>query len=311
MKFGKLADISNVDFSLPPDDAGTTRFLEHLPERTEPPKIYVGCTGWGMKEWVGKTYPKGAKAKEFLNYYIQQFNTIELNTTHYRTPDKETIYKWKAAASGRWSDFKFCPKVLQVISHSKELGVGTGRIERFCESVSGLEKNLGCSFLQLPPYFGGERLPMLERFLEHFDNAIPLAIEIRHESWFTNRNFFESIFKLFEKYNISTVISDVAGRRDVLHQRLTTDTAMVRFVGNDLVESDFTRIDDWVSRLKIWMEKGLREIYFFTHEPDNILAPELAYYFVKKVQSVCAHLKPEIRGPKFYEANNNEQMSLF
>jgi len=77
MKFGKLPDITQVDFTLPPDPAGTTTILAKLPP-SKAPKLYVGCTGWGMKEWVGKVYPEKTKAKDYLTHYTKQFNTIEL-----------------------------------------------------------------------------------------------------------------------------------------------------------------------------------------------------------------------------------------
>jgi hypothetical protein len=89
----------------------------------------------------------------------------------------------------------------------------------------------------------------------------------------------------------------VAGRRDVLHMRLTTPSAMIRFVGNNLHPTDYTRIDAWVERLKVWFANGLQQLYFFVHEPDNITSPELATYLIEKLNRVCGfNLKP----PKMY-----------
>ena len=69
MKFGKLPDISGVNFKLPPDAPGTTRLLSGLEKREVPPRLFIGCTGWSMKEWVGRVYPKGTKAKDYLKAY--------------------------------------------------------------------------------------------------------------------------------------------------------------------------------------------------------------------------------------------------
>ena len=88
MKFGKLQDISKVDFTLPPDAGENELFFDRLP-KSENVTIYIGCTGWSMKEWVGRVYPKGTKTKDYLQHYGKQFNTIELNTTHYRIPSFE------------------------------------------------------------------------------------------------------------------------------------------------------------------------------------------------------------------------------
>lgn len=305
MKFGKLPDITQVDFTLASDPLETAITLREKGNKEIPLHFYIGCTGWAMKEWVGKVYPFGAKSKDYLQHYTKQFNTIELNTTHYRTPDKATILKWKNDAA---ADFKFCPKILQTISHSRNLGIGSGQILAFCEAIQGLEEKLGCSFMQLPPYFGKDRLKLLESFLKQFPSHIPLALEFRHESWFENLATQQALFSILEKYAISTVITDVAGRRDVLHLRLTTPTAMIRFVGNGLDATDYTRIDQWVERIVQWQQLGLNEVYFFTHEPDNLLAPDLAKYLREKLDG---HKNIITRGPKFYDDGVGEQMSLF
>ena len=301
MKFGKLPDISNVNFNLPDVVDKNIELLKNYNNTNT--TIHVGCTGWSMKEWVGKVYPQKTKTKDYLKYYAQQFNTIELNTTHYRIPDIATIEKWKNEST---DDFRFCPKILQNISHRNDLGMG-GLLDAFCNAIIMLEEKLGCCFIQLPPYFGADRLGQLENFLERFPKEIPLAVEVREESWFANERNSEALFSLLKKYNKSTVITDVAGRRDVCHMRLTNDIAMVRFVGNALHSTDYQRIDTWVNKIKEWSEAGLRELYFFPHEPDNLLAPDLSLYLVEQLQK---HVNAEIRGPKFYQ-NEDQQMSLF
>ena len=304
MKFGKLPNIENVDFKLPPEDGRNEALLKKYPPNASP-TLYVGCTGWGMKEWVGTVYPKGTKAKDFLRHYTKQFNTIELNTTHYRIPTLETIHKWKAAAT---EDFHFCPKIPQPISHSRDLGLSKDQILVFCESIQGLEAQLGYSFMQLPPYFGYDRLGILEKFLHFFPKRIPLAIEVRHESWFSNPAHLADLTDLLQEQNTTFVITDVAGRRDVLHQKLTQPVTMVRFVGNNLHPTDYQRIDEWIVQLNTWFENGLQSAYLFTHEPDNLKAPELAEYVVQQAQQLIPNIKT--RGPKFNNTTNG-QMSLF
>ncbi len=305
MKFGKLADISTVDFQLPQNHQQTESFLSNLSPSIGKPQLFVGCTGWSMKEWIGKIYPKGTKASDYLHFYSRQFNTIELNTTHYRIPTNAIIQKWKGAIP---KDFQFCPKIPQSISHSRDLGLSGQSIELFCEAIQGLELNLGCCFMQLPPYFDYKRLGILEHFLQRFPSHIPLAIEIRHESWFSDAHALQSFFQLLERLRFSSVITDVAGRRDVLHQGITSTTAMIRFVGNNLLPSDYSRIDEWIIRLDEWFKKGLRKVYFFPHEPDNILAPDLSLYLVTKVQEQLPYV--EVRGPQFLQ-EKPPQLSLF
>lgn len=307
MKFGKLPDISDVDFSLPADAPGNAQRLSALPANGAAPQLYIGCTGWSMKEWVGSVYPKGTKAKDYLKAYSLQFNTIELNTTHYRIPNAQTIDKWYREST---ADFRFCPKVPQTISHSKSLGLGTDLIPTFCTAIAGLREKLGCCFLQLPPYFGADRQPQLEQFLQAFPAEIQLAVEVRHESWF-NEQSLEPMLNTLHRLQRSVVITDVAGRRDVLHMGVTNATAMVRFVGNGLHPTDYARAADWVGRLKQWAQQGVKEIYFFPHEPDNLLAPEMAAHFYEAVAEGIPAI--QTRGPELSEPGDpkGEQMSLF
>lgn len=321
MKFGKLPDVSNVNFSIPCDMPGTREALEKTKRRrdreteglsdsenkglSDRVKFYMGATGWTMKEWIGTLYPADAKQKDFLKYYSQQFNTIEMNTTHYRIPTDEMVEKWKKESA---PDFKFCPKIPQTISHSSNLSVNTDLIEQFTEVISGLGEKLGCCFMQMPPYFGADRLAVLEAFLKKIPGNIPLAIEVRHESWFDHVKNAIQLFELLEKYHVSTVITDVAGRRDVLHMRLTTGTAMVRFVGNGLHPTDFTRLNDWMWRIDSWYEQGLEKVYFFLHEPEETQVPELATYLLKILKPFPRY---DIRGPKIINENSGQQISLF
>lgn len=292
MDFGKLPSVDNVDFSLPPEPPQNATLLAALPKVTKS-TIYLGATGYNMKAWVGHWYPPGAKDKDFLRYYGAQFNTIEHNTTHYRIPDAATVERWREETP---ADFRFCPKIPQTISHARDLGLNSGQIPVFCEAVAGLEEKLGCCFLQVPPHFSTRDLNLLARFLEYFPSEIPLAVEVRHESFFQKTAASEDFFQLLQTHNIATVITDVAGRRDVCHLRLTNRRVLVRFVGNGLHPSDYQRIENWSERLKIWLDAGLHEVYFFTHEPDNLLAPDLAVFCVEtfsdKIPSVA------LRGPK-------------
>lgn len=304
MKFGKIDTIENVDFRLPPDASGTIQALEKNHSTAANRHLYIGCTGWGMKEWVGKYYPPGAKTADYLKFYGQQFNTIELNTTHYRIPDQKTVEKWQQETP---DDFRFCPKLPQIISHSNDLGFGAETTLLFAESVHHLFEKLGCCFIQLPPYMGPEKLPVIERFFKHFPNHIPLALELRHEAWFTDGAAFEALCSLMEAYQIAPVLTDVAGRRDVLHMRLTTDTVLIRFVGNGLHPSDYSRINSWAERLSVWFDLGLKSLYFFCHEPDNLLSPELAQYAYKQFSKIK---DVHSRGPKLIQPKI-EQMRLF
>jgi uncharacterized protein YecE (DUF72 family) len=285
MDFGKLPSVENVDFALPPDHPATAAVLAQPPPSAHGPQVYVGCPVWTCREWLGKWYPATAKEKDYLHFYARQFNTIELNTTHYRIPDPATIERWRAAVN---REFAFCPKWPQQISHDNLLQNIDAPAQAFVESIRELKQNLGLSFLQLPPGFSPRQHDILAKFIEKFAAVIPLAVEFRHADWFRNHAEAAEIFDLMRNHNVATVITDVAGRRDVLHLRLTTPIAVIRFVGNALHPTDYQRIDDWIIRISQWLEQGLRKLYFFVHEPDpNTLSPELSVYLIRKLNEAC------------------------
>jgi uncharacterized protein YecE (DUF72 family) len=283
MKFGKLGKIDGIDFTMPPTPKTTVELLKNSAQNKSAPVILSGCTGWSMKEWQGSFYPKNAKSQDFLRFYARQFNTIELNSTYYRIPDKKTVDKWvEQTVPG----FKFAPKIPQIISQSEDLSLRESYIESFTEVIAALDDRLGISFLQLPPNFGPRNIRTLEQFLKRFPTSeIPLSVELRNENWFVEKDM-TMLQDLLAAYNVGIVLSDVAGRRDVLHMYLSNNTAIIRFVGNDLHQSDFSRLDAWMIRLKEWVELGLREVYFFHHQDNNLLAPEMTIYFNRKVNEM-------------------------
>lgn len=302
MDFGKLPSVDAVDFSLPPEPPENAEVLDGIRRSL---RVYVGATGYNMKAWVGRWYPAGTPERQFLAGYGRQFNTIEFNTTHYRIPDAATIARWRTAVP---DDFRFCPKIPQTVSHARRLIGARADMEQFCDAILGLGDVLGCCFMQLPPHFGPERLTDLAHFLEVFAPKIPLAVEVRHPAFFSDTEAGQALFSLLHAHQTTAVITDVAGRRDVCHGRLTTRRTLIRFVGNALHPTDFSRTRAWAERLAYWAEKGLEEAYFFGHEPDNLLAPELAAF---AVQTFCQHLpNAQLRGPT-PEIPPAQQMTLF
>ncbi len=292
MDFGKLPSVDQVDFQLPAEPAQNAGVLAIL-QKPSNPTLYLGPTGYNMKPWVGKWYPPGARESDFLRHYAAQFNTIEFNTTHYRIPDEATVERWAEAVP---LDFRFCPKIPQSISHARDLGLSGSEMPVFCTAIQRLGPKMGCCFIQLPPHFIPRELNVLARFLDYFSKKIPLAVEVRNPAFFQNTAGGEAFFELLEKHSVAAVITDVAGRRDVCHLRLTNARTLIRFVGNGLHPSDYSRVEAWAERLKTWFDHGLQEAYFFTHEPDNLLAPELTAFCAEIFRQALPAIT--LRGPK-------------
>lgn len=296
MKFGKIQaeEIDTIHFDLPLDHPQGQKMLKQQASRTNT-QIYVGCPVWVNKKWIGSTYPLGTKDKDFLKHYTRQFNSIELNTTHYSLPPQASLERWKKQSQ---KGFKYSPKFLQEISHQKILeGKAQELTKVFCDTLQELGDSLGLSFLQLPPYFAPKDFRYLELFLEQLPPSFPLSIEVRHPQWF-QQNHLDMLGQLLQAHQAATVITDVAGRRDVLHMYLSSPKVMIRFVGNSLHTTDYQRCDQWVQRIKEWIDLGMEEIYFFVHQPDNDLSPDLVRYFIQKLNQE-AHL--QIVAPKIFQ----------
>lgn len=284
MEFGKVSDLEPVDWTLP--EADVSFRPQGLASR-----ILLGTPAWGHREWVGKIYPAKTPASDYLTHYARNFGTIELNTTHYRIPDQGLVERWRARVP---EEFLFCPKISQGISHGPGGLLDRALREEWVRSLGFFGAQLGPSFLQLPPSFDYSRKAELFHFLRDWPDEKPLAIEFRHGSWFTPaRMILPALGQYLRERSMGLVITDVAGRRDLLHGSVTAPFALVRFIGNGLHPTDFSRLADWAVRLKEWREAGVERVFFFLHQPDDLLAPEIADHAIKLFNEVLgAGLEP-------------------
>lgn len=275
MKFGAVDHPENIDFTLPPDHPDTKKTLGEYKSATSGFEVSVGCAKWNKTDLKG-FYPKGTKDE--LSYYSRQFNSIELNSTHYGVPKKEQVTLWKEKTP---PNFKFFPKIPQTISHFKRLIEVKEEVENFVETMSHLDEKLGMIFLQVHDNFQPKDMSRVERFVAEFPKDVPLAIEVRNQTWFEGKAADE-FYKILQSYHVSNIIVDTAGRRDMLHMRLSSEEAFVRFVGAN-VASDYTRLDDWVDRIESWKDQGLQKLYFFVHQNIEEASPLLSAHFIEKL----------------------------
>ncbi len=274
MQFGKVENPSEIDFSLPADAPETIKILQK--NKSGNFNAYVGCAKWNRADLKG-FYPRGTKDE--LSYYSTQFNSIELNATFYGMPKPEQVIEWKNKTP---SGFKFFPKITNSVSHYKRLINIKEPVSTFCDAISNFEEKLGMAFLQLHDNFKPKDFDRLKIMIEEFPKVIPLAVEVRNEEWFSNTTASNELFELLSQYGIANIIVDTAGRRDMLHMRLTSPTAFIRYVGANH-ESDYTRLDDWVERISVWKKQGLENLYFFVHQNVELASPLLSAYFIKRL----------------------------
>jgi uncharacterized protein YecE (DUF72 family) len=276
MEFGKIShNLDAINFALPPSHPGSLKVLGE--QKAQQVKVYVGCPIWSDNSFVGRIYPSHARPSNYVKYYAKQFNSIELNISHYKQLDPLTIQHWVELTS---RDFKFFPKVQNLISHTPVLRQNADVMRDFLNNMKYFGNKLGMPFLQLPESYTSSKLNDLLTFLD--DVAMNgFAIELRHQSWFNNASVLKQISNYFYKNDLTFLLLDTGGKREVIHQRLTSKTAFIRFLANDLHPTDYTRINDWVKQLTIWIENGLEEICFFVHTPTNALMPDIVTYFIK------------------------------
>lgn len=296
MKFGKVPNPELIDFTLAKTHQKTVKLLSSF-NKVDTPNIYVGCAKWNKADLKG-FYPKGTKDE--LGYYSKQFNSIELNATFYRQYSAEQFEKWQLKTP---KVFKFFPKLTQDISHFKRLQGVQDSVNLFLDNAVHLQEKLGTIFLQMHEGFNSSNFDNLQNFVISWPKEIKLAIEVRNENWFNNLTVFNEYTQLLEENNIANILVDTAGRRDMLHMRLTNNEAFIRFVGANH-PTDYERLDAWVYRLKEWSDLGLKNIHFFIHQNIEVESPLLAAYFIKKVNKA---LGVDLKIPN---ESINQQMSL-
>lgn len=286
MEFGKLANVDHVNWEIPRDNPLSIQYLQKNPASNL--VIDTGAPAWSHKEWLGKIYPEKTKTAEYLYHYSRYFSTIELNTTHYQIPTKDKVDKWISLID---PEFIFCPKVYKEISHAPRGLLNKDLLKDWYQFISLLGNNLGPCFLQLPPNFFYEYKTELFQFLKQWPQEFKLALEFRHASWFQNHQILPALVSYLQGSGMGLVILDVAGRRDLVHTSISSDFSILRFIGNELHPTDTTRAQAWSDRFVKWRLAGLKNLFLFVHEPDDILMPDMHEIFVKELEQRSLSLR--------------------
>jgi uncharacterized protein YecE (DUF72 family) len=235
----------------------------------------VGCAKWNRQD-LKNFYPRGTKDE--LEYYASQFNAIELNATFYRYNSGQIAGWYKKVPNG----FRFFPKMTRQVSHQKWLSDVKNITESFISSVLNFREKLGTIYLQLHDNFAPKYFDRVTEFIEHWPKEYALAVEFRHTDWYNDPSVANELYQLLEENSVANIIVDTAGRRDLMHMRLTKNEAFIRYVGANH-PTDYTRLDEWAKRLKTWIDQGLRNIHFFLHQNEERESPHLGAHFIKKL----------------------------
>ncbi len=289
----------------------------------EPPApFYLGCPEWANADWRGSLFPEGAKPADFLRGYASVFNTVEGNTTFYALPRAEIIARWKDETP---ETFRFCLKMPQRLSHELRLQGVEADLTQMFRTFAPLESRLGPLFLQLPASFGPRDLPALEAFLEQLSADFRYAVEVRHPEFFSRGPAENRLDALLQRHQVARMVFDTtelysstetdpdtreAQRkkpRVAFRDTVTTDHALVRYVGHLEDSRNLPALHRWADQVARWIQAGLTP-WFFVHTPGDRTAPELAQTFHQLVRQRLPEL-PEL--PAFPQDPEAAQLSLF
>lgn len=144
------------------------------------PQAYIGCSGFSERLWKGFFYPEELASKDFLAFYSQKLNAVEINSTFYRKPTQKTLQNWYHVTP---EYFKFFIKIPKTISHIAKLTDTHDVTVEFCEHIAtGLQEKLAGFLFQLPPSFKYSE-ENLQKVIATVDSRWLNVVEFRHVSW--------------------------------------------------------------------------------------------------------------------------------
>ena len=158
--------------------------------------IRIGPAGWSYEDWNGVVYPTAARKLDPLEYLSHYFDTIEVNSSFYRTPPATHSKSWVRRVSGNPS-FRFTTKLYKGFTHDAAFPVASevDAFLRYLEPLAG-EGRLGAVLAQYPWSFRNTE-SALRRIGETADALAPhpLVVEVRHGG-FDDPHFFAMLERL-------------------------------------------------------------------------------------------------------------------
>src|SRR5438132_1050321 len=123
---------SNIGPSGVPDGFGI------LSNVNQPP-ILLGTSSFTATGWQGSFYPKGLRPADYLSYYAQHFDTVEIDSTFYAAPNVSVVRSWNAKTP---EGFLFAAKVPQEITHKRVLKDCDEECKILLTTMKGLDEEL-------------------------------------------------------------------------------------------------------------------------------------------------------------------------
>ena len=225
-------------------------------------KVFIGTSGWAYNHWIDVFYPEDLKQKDWLDFYIKHFSTVELNASFYHLPKPKTFSNWREKTS---KDFIFAVKASRFITHVKKLRNCKEPWQRFIDAAKNLKENLGPILFQLPPFLKANP-KVLEDFLEILSKKKYLyTLELRHKSWFC-----DEIYKILKKYNVALCIAD--SPHWPTEEIITSNFVYIRFHGGQILygsEYSLKELKAWARKIKKWLKQKLDVYVYFNNDAQG------------------------------------------
>ena len=227
-------------------------------------QIRIGTSGWHYKHWIGRYYPENINPAAMLEYYLRDFDSVELNNTFYHLPKESSLDTWRKAVP---ANFIFAVKGSRFLTHMIKLKDAERGIGNFMSRAQRLGRRMGPILWQLPPKWNvnAERL---EDFLSKLPRGIRYTFELRNPTWMTDR-----VYEILRKHNAALCIYELAGYQSPIE--LTARWTYIRLHGPTQFKyqgsySD-TQLERWAERIADWSAK-LTAVYVYFDNDDSAYA---------------------------------------
>ncbi len=237
--------------------------------------IYIGTSGWHYDHWIGPYYPKELAPQKFLQFYAQDFNSVEINNTFYHLPSIKAVKQWTQTVDKK---FLFSVKASRYVTHVKRFKDPKKSLKKFFAAIKPLSSQIGVILFQTPPSLKID----LER-LETFINALPdtyrFAFEFRNSSWYQ-----DEVYALLKKKNMGFCIHDFD---DIASpETVTASFVYLRFHGPSGYYSgkySLPTLRKWAKKITQWAKEGKEVFCYFNNDQ--------AAYAVKNAKELKKILK--------------------
>lgn len=237
--------------------------------------VLIGTSGWQYRDWRYRYYAKGVPQNRWFEQIMRDFRTVELNVTFYRLPKTEVFAGWYERSP---ADAVITVKASRYLTHIKRLRDPKPSVDMLMDRVRPLGRKLGPILVQLPPDLQ-VNLDALDETLAAFPAGVRLAVEPRHDSWWT-----DDVRRVLERHNAALCWADRKGAITPLWR--TADWGYLRFHEGEHEPWPFytdDELDGWAKTLaEVFPDAGSDVFVYFNNDP-GCAAVDNAITFAERV----------------------------